>query len=73
MISVEFMGGPRDGEVRGLPSPAPPRIEFTTWQSAAWTADGTVLPDVTGVYVRDPDLRFRGAMVRYNWKGWETR
>jgi hypothetical protein len=54
------MGGPRDGELAEVPPPLPDRIE---WED----------PPLVGVYARSRDLRFRGTMVRYEWRGFETR
>jgi hypothetical protein len=66
VIRAELVGGPRDGELVVLPSPAPSRLEYLTYDSRTGEHGA-------GTYTRDPALRFRGTMVRYNWKGWETR
>ncbi len=67
MITVELMGGPRDGEVPSVPLPAPWRLEFAcvSMPRAGFGTDGLVSV-TTGSYVRNADLRCRGTMVRYD-------
>lgn len=74
MTAVEFMGGPRDGEVRSVPSPAPYRIEFPEMPDIRAVGQGEgLVPVIVGAYVRSSDLRYRGTMVRYDWRRYEKR
>ena len=79
-VTVEFFGGPRDGEVRDVPAPLPGRIEhiepgLTPLPGPEEDILRLPVPEkiIVGVYARDSELRFRGTMVRYNWEGWEAR
>lgn len=68
-VAAEFFGGPRDGEIRPVPAPAPAQIEVTDLTNLIEVVRSAAVPvvEVIGRYELEEGGTSWATGVKYRW------